>query len=106
MTFYLKKSLFFLLLTLFSFASKANEVKGHDSNDKPWSEKTSSERKGVINEVIQHHLQDSYNFEINGVGFPLPVILWDEGLHFFVSSDCRLGDHYLFKPCQTLLQTL
>jgi F-type H+-transporting ATPase subunit a len=92
MTFYFKKSFFFLVLTLFSFASIANESKEHHSDDKSWSEKTPVEKKGVINEVIQHHLQDSYNFEINGVGFPLPVILWDEGLHFFVSSDFSHGE--------------
>ncbi len=52
--------------------------------------------KEEIKEFIQHHLKDSHDFGItsytdeNGVkqhvGFPLPVILWDDGLHIFSSS--------------------
>ena len=44
---------------------------------------------------IQHHLQDSYDFTIwaaKGWGFPLPVILWDEGLHVFSSSKFHHGE--------------
>ncbi len=46
-----------------------------------------------INEYIQHHLQDSHDFTLftwgetgSHIGFPLPVIFWDEGLHVFSSS--------------------
>jgi len=49
--------------------------------------------KEEINEYIQHHLQDSHDFTFwtNGKtgthwGFPLPVILWSDGLHVFSSS--------------------
>lgn len=44
---------------------------------------------------IQHHLQDSYDFTIwaeYGIGFPLPVILWDDGLHVFSSSKFNHGE--------------
>lgn len=47
-------------------------------------------------EFIKHHLLDSHDFHLfsygkesgheKHVGFPLPVILWDNGLHMFMSS--------------------
>ncbi|SCY97201.1 F0F1 ATP synthase subunit A [Flavobacterium caeni] len=47
-------------------------------------------------EFIKHHLLDSHDFHLfsygkdsgheTHVGFPLPVILWDNGLHVFMSS--------------------
>lgn len=62
----------------------------HGESDKPKDVKTE------ISEFINHHLMDSYDFNILGykddagkqhhVGFPLPVILFDDGLHIFSSS--------------------
>ncbi len=47
-------------------------------------------------EFIKHHLLDSHDFHLfsygkdsgheKHIGFPLPVILWDNGLHVFMSS--------------------
>ena len=59
-------------------------------------EKKDEERK----EFIQHHLLDSHDFHIfsygkegeHNVGFALPVILWDNGLHFFMSSKFEHGE--------------
>ena len=59
-------------------------------------EKKDEERK----EFIQHHLLDSHDFHIfsygknaeHHVGFPLPVILWDNGLHVFSSSKFDHGE--------------
>ena len=58
--------------------------------------------KTEIKEYIQHHLQDSHDFSLfsyteeNGehkyVGFPLPVILWDDGLKVFSSSKLHHGE--------------
>ena len=58
--------------------------------------------KTEINEFIGHHLQDSYDFNIFGykdeagkqhhVGFPLPVILIDNGLQIFSSSKFHHGE--------------
>jgi F-type H+-transporting ATPase subunit a len=54
--------------------------------------------KTEIKEDIQHHLQDSHDYHLldspNGhpIGFPLPVILWDEGLHVFMSSKFHHDD--------------
>jgi F-type H+-transporting ATPase subunit a len=58
--------------------------------------------KSEIKEFIDHHLKDSYDFNIFGykneagelehVGFPLPVILWDNGLQIFSSSKFHHGE--------------
>ncbi len=58
--------------------------------------------KTEIEEYIQHHLKDSHDFSLfsytkeNGehvyVGFPLPVILWDDGLKVFSSSKFHHGE--------------
>ena len=55
-----------------------------------------------IKEFIAHHLQDSYDFnllsytdengEVKHVGLPLPIILWDNGLHVFLSSKFHHGE--------------
>ena len=73
-----------------SFASFAKE-------DTPKGDK-----KSEIKAYIQHHLQDSYDFSLtsytkeNGehvyIGFPLPVILWDNGLKVFSSSKLHHGE--------------
>ena len=53
-------------------------------------------------EYIQHHLRDSHDFNFfsygkesgheTHVGFPLPVILWDNGFQFFMSSKFHHGE--------------
>ncbi|WXA04238.1 F0F1 ATP synthase subunit A [Mangrovimonas cancribranchiae] len=58
--------------------------------------------KEEIKEYIDHHLLDSHDFSLfsytkdNGehvyVGFPLPVILWDDGLKVFSSSKLHHGE--------------
>jgi len=49
--------------------------------------------KKDIKETIKHHLQDSYSFEItHGVGFPLPIILFDDGIHIFSSGKFHHGE--------------
>ena len=49
--------------------------------------------KTIIKETIDHHLADSYEFHITGpVGFPLPVILFDEGMKVFLSSKFHHGE--------------
>ncbi|MBL4592675.1 MAG: F0F1 ATP synthase subunit A [Flavobacteriales bacterium] len=68
--------------------SEENKVKTEELSAK---EIKSAERK----EYITHHLQDSYDFTIwhaMGIEFPLPVILWDEGLHIFSSSNFHHGE--------------
>ena len=62
-------------------------------------DKQNAERK----EFILHHLMDSHDFHLfsygkdaNGyekhISIPLPIILWDNGLHFFMSSKFEHGE--------------
>lgn len=51
-----------------------------------------------IKEYIEHHLQDSHDFTLmtfgesgTHIGFSLPVILWSDGLHMFMSSKFEHG---------------
>ncbi|WP_142784446.1 F0F1 ATP synthase subunit A [Changchengzhania lutea] len=83
-----------LLLLLITFVSYGNESSKNDAS--------SSDRKTVVKDYIQHHLQDSYDFNLfsytadtgeeKHVGFPLPVILWDNGLKVFLSSKFHHGE--------------
>lgn len=57
--------------------------------------------KSEIKAYIQHHLEDSYDFSLTSYtndegekvywGFPLPVIIWDDGLKIFSSSKFKHG---------------
>jgi len=50
-------------------------------------------RKSVVKKTVEHHLADSYEFHIVGpVGFPLPVILYDNGLKVFSSAEFHHGE--------------
>ena len=56
-----------------------------------------SEVKAEILEVIGHHVLDGHDFslfEYDGehIGFSLPIILWDNGAHFFLSSKFNHGE--------------
>jgi F-type H+-transporting ATPase subunit a len=63
---------------------------------------TKAAEKAERKAYIQHHLQDSYDFNLFSytkddghvahVGFPLPVILWDDGLKVFSSSKFHHGE--------------
>ena len=79
----------FLLLITFS----VNAFEG----DKHQGEHQEKDTKTEIKEFIQHHLKDSHDFSITSytdketgekkyIGFSLPVILWDDGLHIFSSA--------------------
>ncbi len=63
---------------------------------------TPKDLKTEIKEYINHHLLDSYDFHLfswkddagkeHHIGFPLPVIVWDNGLHVFSSSKFHHGE--------------
>ena len=63
---------------------------------------TPQSRKEIVKEFIEHHLRDSHDFTITSwtneegeevhFGFPLPVILWDDGLKIFSSSQLHHGE--------------
>lgn len=89
-------SILFLAMSVSTFAQEPVEdgtIKGD----------TKAERKQEVKEYIQHHLLDSHDFglysytdnetgEVHHVGFPLPVILWDDGLKIFSSSKFHHGE--------------
>ena len=93
---FLKSFLLFsvLILSQFSFGKEKEEKHGEEGQGK--------DLKTEIKEYIQHHLQDSHDFSLFSytedsgehkyVGFPLPVILWDEGLKVFSSSKFHHGE--------------
>lgn len=98
----------FAVVPFYAFANQANDsihvtapsdvhagttAEHHDDAHAPAS------KKDKIDEYIQHHLQDSYDFtffsdEAEGkhYGFPLPVILFDDGLKVFSSSRFHHGE--------------
>ena len=90
---FLKSTLVVLAIFLgqFSFAK-----------DKEHGDEKEGGLKTEIKEYIQHHLQDSHYFNLFSytkdsgeevhVGFPLPVILWDDGLKVFSSSKFHHGE--------------
>jgi len=93
------KTLIFSFLLLFSMNQVWAE-KNHSENDHNHTEE-GTDLKSEIKSDITHNLQDSHDFhlfsdksDLNNIkhyGFPLPVIIWDEGLHFFMSSAFHHG---------------
>ena len=103
-------------LPLFTFATIVQDSTHVKNDDSSLTEEinTSEESKLTKNlseeelaqeeraEFIQHHLLDSHDFHLFSYGkqsghekhisFPLPVILWDNGFHFFSSSKFEHGE--------------
>jgi len=70
-------------------------VVAHETEAKPTDEK--SKVKAEILEVIGHHVLDGHDFSLfeyegEHIGFSLPIILWDNGVHFFSSSKFNHGE--------------
>ena len=77
--------LFFTFLSAFSLAEQ-HELKNYGDSTPQKDIKTE------IKEFISHHLQDTHDFHLTkGLSFPLPVILWDDGLQVFSSSKFEHG---------------
>jgi len=85
-----------------SIAAPAHETEAtHEAAAKPADEKEAL--KTEIKEFIGHHLMDAHDFHLfsytddagheQHVGFPLPVILVDNGLQVFMSSAFHHGEH-------------
>lgn len=91
-----KKTLLSILNTLifigvFSLGSIASESSSHSTEN--------GDTKSEIKQDIKHHLQDAYDFHLftdkttnTHYGFPLPVILFDDGLKVFLSSKFHHGE--------------
>lgn len=91
-----KQMILALLCTALSFQSFAKDTNDTHATD-------GEDLKSEIKAYIQHHLQDSYDFNLLSytdetthkkvhVGMPLPVILWDNGLQVFSSSKLHHGE--------------
>lgn len=93
--YFIKKITFLLFLVSFVSVAQHNEK---TDTVKPTEEKS---LKVTIKEYIDHHLLDSYDFGLYSFtdetgekvyrGFPLPVVLWDDGLKVFMSSKFHHG---------------
>ena len=74
---------FSLLALLFTLATGSVAFAKPDNKDK---QDSPEEVKSFIN----HHLKDAHYFELfHGVKMPLPIIVWDNGIQFFLSSDFK-----------------
>ena len=81
-----------LFMLFFASIATAHDHESHDNQHKHQADKQTDVRTEV-KETIDHHLKDAHYFELfHGVSFPLPVILWDNGLHVFMSSAFNHGE--------------
>jgi F-type H+-transporting ATPase subunit a len=97
-----------ICIPFFSFANTTNDTtnvavgKEIATHETEMSESDSSDEKKAEKraEYVQHHLLDSHDFTLfsygkdseKHFGFPLPVILWDNGLQVFSSSKFEHGE--------------
>ncbi len=92
-----------ILLFIVSFSAIAQEDHGMEVKEVAPGAEGSKMKKEEIKEYINHHLLDSHDFNLFGstneetgethhYGFPLPVIIWDEGVHAFMSSEFHHGE--------------
>lgn len=89
-----------LLIAITFFVGSFNSYSSIENNAK--EEKKEGGIKSEIKEYIAHHLKDSHSYSITSylddksgkkvyVELPLPVILYDQGLKFFWSSEFKHG---------------
>lgn len=83
-----------LLVFLVSLSIAAKDKEAQESGDPDINTREEA------NEYIDHHIKDSHYFiffsdhkegENEYYGFPLPVIIWDDGLHIFSASKFHHG---------------
>lgn len=96
-----KRGISTLLIVVFTMVSTLfygqHDVEVHEENHTAESGVDETEkRKEAVKEVKNHHLMDDYSFTIVhsedlNISFPLPVILWENGLHVFMSSELAHG---------------
>ena len=91
-------------LPVFGFSNTPTEDKPVQSETTAVAQKAAPETEGEtsqireqIQEVIAHHVLDGHDFSLfeyegQHIGFSLPIILWDNGIHFFSSSKFHHGE--------------
>jgi F-type H+-transporting ATPase subunit a len=91
----LKTLLFLLLVSPFTVLGNKSPI--NDGNAE--KVKTEDEKRSEMSEQVRHHTQDAHDFHIfsdesegKHYGFPLPIIIWDGGLHAFMSSKFHHGE--------------
>ncbi|MBF0694089.1 MAG: F0F1 ATP synthase subunit A [Flavobacterium sp.] len=69
------------------------EAAAHDSHEE------NTDVRSTVKSFVRHHVLDSHDFTLfsdyktgSHVGFPLPIILWDNGLHVFSSAKFNHGE--------------
>lgn len=84
---------------VFLFISGAFFAQQADHHTDVTQDNVEDVKKQEIDADIDHHIQDSYSFTFfsdsetgKHYGFPLPVILWDDGLQVFSSSKFHHGE--------------
>jgi F-type H+-transporting ATPase subunit a len=89
--------LFGLANTTDTLPVKSEIISANETEIKKVDEK--AEIKEQIDEVKNHHVLDGHEFSLFAdaatgahYGFPLPIILWDNGLHIFSSSKFNHGE--------------
>ena len=88
-----------IIFTLILLFSSAFVIAQHGNSEVAHNEDGHKDIKAEIKAEIQHHINDSYDFHIwtideekdIHVSMPLPIILWDNGLHLFMSSKFHHG---------------
>ncbi|CAG5085556.1 F0F1 ATP synthase subunit A [Parvicella tangerina] len=79
------KKLGLFVVVLFSMLS--GFASGHEA---PPANAPKEVKQRYVDEVKEHHLHDDHSFTIMpGVSIPLPVILFDDGVQFFMSSNFK-----------------
>jgi len=77
-------------------AQETTPVVEEETSDSSDSEQAKQIKK-QIKEVIDHHVLDGHDFSLfeyegQHIGFSLPIILWDNGVHIFSSSKFHHGE--------------
>jgi F-type H+-transporting ATPase subunit a len=99
-----KKSFLYSIVALVAFLPSvvlANSPEATSENKESVAKESQdpkAEIRAQIDEVKNHHVLDAHSFNFFGdketgkeYGFPLPIILWDNGLHTFSSSKFEDG---------------
>lgn len=93
---------FMMTLSLMTFANPtadSTHVATEATHHEVETHAQPTDKKTKIKEFINHHLLDSHSFYFNAneetnehYGFPLPIILWDNGVQIFSSAKFHNGE--------------
>ena len=88
----------FVVMSTVGFSNETPVAKEFVSKKGTLEESKPADLKSSIKSFINHHLLDSHDFNLSAneetgkhYGFPLPIIIWDNGFQFFSSSKFHGG---------------